>query len=146
MPHVFIAFDEYAEVKCEYLGLAKDIQRLASEDNADIYGIHLIFATQKVFGAIDDSIVKIITCQICSSMQQGIELSEPIPSKNSIPERLYFQSIAQDTVQLVQLAYCGSLVKPNFSNKEELKNYQWFFSKKSQRESLISALIRYNLD
>lgn len=79
-------------------------------------------------------------------MQQGIELSEPIPSKNSIPERLYFQSIAQDTVQLVQLAYCGSLVKPNLSNKEELKNYQWFFSKKSQRESLISALIRYNLD
>ena len=146
MPHVFIAFDEFADIKVRFPEFAWHLKKLASEGNADLYGVHLIIATQKVHGVIDASIEEIVTCQICSSMQSGLGLSEPVPSRNRIPGRLYFQSIAQDAVQLVQLAYCGSLVEPNLSNKEELKNYQWFFRKKSQRESLISALVRYSLD
>lgn len=146
MPHVFIAFDEYRDLKVEFPDIAKEIQMFACGDNADLYGVHLIYGTQFFHGIIDESITDMITCQICSGMQENVVISEPLPNRNKIPGRLYFQSLAQDAVQLIQLAYCGTTVDPNLSNKEELKNYQWFFRRRSQRESLISAIIRHNLD
>ena len=144
MPHLILAVDEIAILKMQYPEAARELIRLVDQVGSAHYGIHLIMGTQYVFGVVDDVLYRLITSSICSSMQRDL-MGDPIKGATTIPGRMYFQSEAQDYVQLIQLAYCGMTSDPNLSSKVELKDFDWF-CRKEQKKSLISVLRRYNLD
>ncbi len=141
MPHLIIAFDELAPLKVEYPETVAKIKAWGSKMNSSLLGIHIIFATQKYAGLIDNSILKLCDYRICSAMQRNefsfVESSDP----SRCPGRLYLQSRSRSKVQLIQLAYCCTKI-----DDENAAELGWFFSKKSEKEELIDLIMRYQLD
>ena len=54
LPHLFIIVDEFAELKREEEGFLKELISVAQVGRS--LGVHLILATQKIYGVIPDSV------------------------------------------------------------------------------------------
>ena len=123
LPHLFIIADEFAELKSqqrEFMDKLISIARIGRS-----LGVHLILATQKPTGVVDDQIWSNSKFKVCLKVQDGGDSMEVIkrPDAAMIKQvgRFFLQVGYNEFFALGQSAYCGGPYMPTdrISQEEE---------------------------
>ena len=146
MPHILIAVDELCTLKKDDPETAYRITCLGEAENAERYGFHILFCTNRPAAVINDQIFRILNYQVCSAMYQNIEQAGELESDNSCPGRLYFASPSQDLVKLIQVAYTGDRSALPVELNFEMRDAGLYYFAKKQSEALAGLIARYELD
>lgn len=112
LPHLIIIVDEFAELKAEYPDFMKEIVSAARIGRT--LGIHLILATQKPAGIVDNQIWSNSKFKLCLKVQTKEDSNEviknPLAAEIVEPGRAYFQVGNNEMFELFQSAYSGEKV------------------------------------
>lgn len=108
MPHLIFIIDEFAELRKEEPEFISEIISLAAVGRS--LGIHLILATQKPAGVIDDKIFSNTNSKICLRVQDRQDsmdmLHRPEASYLTRPGQCYIQIGNNEYFELFQTGYC----------------------------------------
>lgn len=114
MPHLFIISDEFAELKQqapEFMDQLISIARIGRS-----LGVHLILATQKPTGVVNNQILSNTKFRVCLKVQDkqdSIEmLKRPEAAELKDTGRFYLQVGYNEYFALGQSAWCGALYEP----------------------------------
>lgn len=109
LPHLVIIADEFAELKEEQPEFMKELISAARIGRS--LGIHLILATQKPHGQVNDQIWSNSRFRICLKVQNAEDskevLKSTLASEITEPGRAYFQVGNNELFELFQSAYSG---------------------------------------
>lgn len=109
MPHLFMISDEFAELKSEQPEFMKELVSTARIGRS--LGIHLILATQKPSGVVDDQIWSNSKFKLCLKVQDEADSNEMLKTKDAAsitqPGRAYLQVGNNEIYELFQSAYSG---------------------------------------
>ncbi|NJH85916.1 type VII secretion protein EssC [Staphylococcus agnetis] len=109
MPHLFIISDEFAELKSEQPEFMKELVSTARIGRS--LGIHLILATQKPSGVVDDQIWSNSKFKLALKVQDKQDSNEilktPDAADITLPGRAYLQVGNNEIYELFQSAYSG---------------------------------------
>lgn len=110
MPHLLIISDEFAELKSEKPEFIRELVSAARIGRS--LGIHLILATQKPSGVVDDQIWSNSKFRLCLKVQNASDSNEMLktPDAASITKtgRGYLQVGNNEIYELFQSAYSGA--------------------------------------
>ncbi len=121
LPHLVIIVDEFAELKAEQPDFMKELISAARIGRS--LGVHLILATQKPAGQVDEQIWSNSRFKLCLKVQGPEDSNEvlksPLAAEIKEPGRAYLQVGNNEIFELFQSAYSGAsekamdnLVKP----------------------------------
>ncbi|MEF9920358.1 MAG: type VII secretion protein EssC [Erysipelotrichaceae bacterium] len=117
LPHLFIISDEFAELKQEQPEFMKELVSVARIGRT--LGFHLILATQKPSGVVDDQIWSNSKFKLALMVQNEADSKEIIKTPDAAflttPGRAYLQVGNNEIYELFQSAYSGAL----YTGKEE---------------------------
>jgi S-DNA-T family DNA segregation ATPase FtsK/SpoIIIE len=117
MPHLIIISDEFAELKKEQPEFIKELVSTARVGRS--LGIHLILATQKPSGVVDDEIWSNSRFKICLRVQDKQDSNEmlhrPDAAFLSHIGRAYLQIGNDELFELFQSGYSGAAYEPEES-------------------------------
>lgn len=123
MPHLIIVVDEFAELKAAHRDFMDEL--ISAARIGRTLGVHLILATQKPKGQVDDQIWSNAKFRLCLKVQTPEDSNEVIktPLAAEIKEagRAYLMVGNNEIFELFQSAYSGASV-----NAEELNNQKEF--------------------
>lgn len=123
LPHLILIVDEFAELKSEYPDFMKEL--ISAVRIGRSLGVHLILATQKPSGVVDNQIWSNSKFKLCLKVQTKEDSKEviktPLAAEIKEPGRAYLQVGNNEIFELFQSAYSGA---PAIS--EELGNKQSF--------------------
>lgn len=109
LPHLILIVDEFAELKSEYPDFMKELISTARIGRS--LGIHLILATQKPSGIVNDQIWSNSKFKLCLKVQNKSDSNEvlksPLAAEIREPGRAYLQVGNNEIFQLFQSAYSG---------------------------------------
>lgn len=115
MPHLFLISDEFAELKSEQPEFMKELVSTARIGRS--LGIHLILATQKPSGVVDDQIwsnskfkLALKVADRADSMEM---LKTPDAAEITLPGRSYLQVGNNEIYELFQSAWSGADYEPD---------------------------------
>lgn len=112
MPHLIMVVDEFAELKAEHPDFMKEI--ISAARIGRTLGIHLILATQKPAGVVDNQIWSNSKFKLCLKVQTREDSTEviktPLAAEIVEPGRAYFQVGNNEIFDLFQSAYSGGHV------------------------------------
>ena len=112
--HLFIISDEFAELKAQQPDFMNELVSTARIGRS--LGVHLILATQKPAGVVDDQIWSNSRFKICLKVQTSEDSVELLkrPDAASIKEtgRFYLQVGYDEIFELGQSAWCGAKYNP----------------------------------
>lgn len=112
LPHLIMVVDEFAELKAEYPDFMKEI--ISAARIGRTLGVHLILATQKPSGVVDEQIWSNSKFKLCLKVQTREDSSEviksPLAAEIVEPGRAYFQVGNNEIFELFQSAYSGAKV------------------------------------
>lgn len=118
LPHLIIISDEFAELKKEQPEFIKELVSTARVGRS--IGVHLILATQKPAGVVDDEIFSNSRFKICLRVQDKTDSNEmlkrPEAAWLSVTGRAYFQLGNNEIFEMFQSGYSGAEYEP----KEEV--------------------------
>lgn len=118
LPHLIIISDEFAELKKEQPEFIKELVSTARVGRS--IGVHLILATQKPAGVVDDEIFSNSRFKICLRVQDKTDSNEmlkrPEAAWLSVTGRAYFQLGNNEVFEMFQSGYSGAEYEP----KEEV--------------------------
>lgn len=118
IPHLFLISDEFAELKKEQPDFMKELVSAARIGRS--LGIHLILATQKPSGVVDDQIWTNSRFKLALKVQNEADSKEIIktPDAASItqPGRAYLQVGNNEIYELFQSAWSGASYAPDEEN------------------------------
>ncbi|MBM3708869.1 MAG: type VII secretion protein EssC [Actinobacteria bacterium] len=121
LPHLIIIVDEFAELKSEQPEFMSELVSTARLGRS--LGVHLILATQKPSGIVDDQIWSNSKFRICLKVQDIQDSREVIKRPDAayltIPGRAFIQVGNNEVFELFQSAYSGAEYKP-ISNDVEV--------------------------
>ncbi len=122
LPHLIIIIDEFAELKSEQPDFMRELVSAARVGRS--LGIHLILATQKPSGVVDDQIWSNARFRLCLKVQGKEDSSEvlkrPDAANIKLPGRAYLQVGNNEMFELFQSAWSGAKYSPDESiNKAE---------------------------
>lgn len=127
MPHLFMISDEFAELKSEQPDFMNELISTARIGRS--LGVHLILATQKPAGVVNDQIWSNSNFKISlkvSDREDSMEvLKTPDAANITLPGRAYLEVGNNEIYELFQSAYSGADYRPNEEN-----NTQSFLIKK----------------
>jgi len=107
LPHIFIIVDEFAELKKEEPDFMRELISIARVGRS--LGIHLILATQKPAGTVDDNILSNSRFRICLKVQDRMDsmetLGRPDAASISRPGQAYLQIGNNEVFMKFQGAY-----------------------------------------
>lgn len=110
LPHLVIIADEFAELKSDQPEFMKELVSTARIGRS--LGVHLILATQKPSGVVDDQIWSNSKFKLCLKVQDEADsneiLKKPDAAKIVEPGRAYFQVGNNEMYQLFQSAWSGA--------------------------------------
>lgn len=110
MPHLFIISDEFAELKSEQPDFMKELVSTARIGRS--LGIHLILATQKPSGVVDDQIWSNSKFKLALKVQDQQDSNEilktPDAADITLPGRAYLQVGNNEIYELFQSAWSGA--------------------------------------
>lgn len=110
LPHLIMIVDEFAELKAEYPDFMKEI--ISAARIGRTLGIHLILATQKPSGVVDNQIWSNSKFKLCLKVQTKEDSNEmlktPLAAEIVEPGRAYFQVGNNEIFELFQSAYSGA--------------------------------------
>ncbi len=109
LPHLILIIDEFAELKADQPEFMKEVISAARVGRS--LGVHLILATQKPAGVIDDQIWSNSRFKLCLKVQNKSDSNEvlksPLAAEIREPGRAYFQVGNNEIFELFQSAYSG---------------------------------------
>ncbi|MDE5415224.1 type VII secretion protein EssC [Alkalihalobacterium chitinilyticum] len=110
MPHLFLISDEFAELKSEQPDFMKELVSTARIGRS--LGIHLILATQKPSGIVDDQIWSNSKFKLALKVQNASDSNEilktPDAAEITLPGRAYLQVGNNEIYELFQSAWSGA--------------------------------------
>ncbi|WP_261304019.1 type VII secretion protein EssC [Paenibacillus andongensis] len=161
LPHLAIISDEFAQLKTQQPDFMRELIDVAQIGRS--LGIHLILATQKPSGVVDDQIWSNSKFRVCLKVLDKYDSNEMIKKPDAamikLPGRCYVQVGYDEIFEFVQSGYSGSeyvpvdgyideedrtvslinnTATPLHVAKEEMKGRK---TGKSQLESLIDKVI-----
>jgi S-DNA-T family DNA segregation ATPase FtsK/SpoIIIE len=122
LPHLVLIVDEFAELKATQPEFMKELISAARIGRS--LGVHLILATQKPSGQVDDQIWSNSRFKLCLKVQNKDDSNEvlhsPLAAEILEPGRAYFQVGNNEVFELFQSAYsgCSDRVDDNGKIKE----------------------------
>jgi len=115
IPHLFIICDEFAELKSQQPEFMDNLISVARIGRS--LGVHLILATQKPSGVVNDQIWSNTKFRVCLKVQDESDSKEMLkrPEAAYITQagRYYLQVGYDEIFALGQSAYCGSKYYPS---------------------------------
>jgi len=121
MPHLFLISDEFAELKSEQPDFMKELVSTARIGRS--LGIHLILATQKPSGVVDDQIWSNSKFKLALKVQNASDSTEilktPDAAEITLPGRAYLQVGNNEIYELFQSAFSGADYTPD-KNEQDL--------------------------
>lgn len=121
IPHLIIVVDEFAELKAEQPEFMKELISAARIGRS--LGVHLILATQKPAGQVNDQIWSNSRFKLCLKVQTKEDSNEvlksPLAAEIKEPGRAYLQVGNNEIFELFQSAYSGapSRIEDSISDK-----------------------------
>lgn len=158
VPHLFIIIDEFAELKREEPEFMRELISVAQVGRS--LGVHLILATQKPSGTVDDNIWSNSKFRLCLRVQDRQDsndmLHKPDAAYITQAGRCYLQVGNDEIYEYFQSGYSGATYDPDMmSSKTEIAsmldntgkstivgNRTKIKRKESQRIKWISFLIK----
>lgn len=121
IPHLIIIVDEFAELKAEQPEFMKELISAARIGRS--LGVHLILATQKPSGQVNEQIWSNSKFKLCLKVQTKEDSSEviksPLAAEIKEPGRTYFQVGNNEIFELFQSAYSGSSAKADDGSRSK---------------------------
>lgn len=121
MPHLFIISDEFAELKQqrpEFIDKLISIARIGRS-----LGVHLILATQKPSGVVNDQIRSNTKFRACLRVQERADsmdmLKRPEAAELTDTGRFYLQVGYNEYFALAQSAWCGAPYEPSRTDQTQ---------------------------
>ncbi|MBR9694828.1 type VII secretion protein EssC [Bacillus cereus] len=115
LPHLFIVIDEFAQMKKEQPEFMDELISVAAIGRT--LGVHLLLATQKPSGVVNDKIWSNSRFRICLRVQDDADSREmlkiPDASKINVPGRGYLQVGSNEVLELFQSAWSGAPYNPD---------------------------------
>ncbi len=109
IPHIFIISDEFAELKKEQPDFMKELVTAARIGRS--LGVHLILATQKPAGVVDEQIVSNSRFKLCMKVQSENDSKEILGTGDAagitLPGRAYLKVGNNEIYELFQSALSG---------------------------------------
>lgn len=110
IPHLLIIADEFAELKSDQPDFMRELVSAARIGRS--LGVHLILATQKPSGVVDDQIWSNSKFKLCLKVQDDADSNEmiksPLAANITNPGRAYFQVGNNEIFELFQSAWSGA--------------------------------------
>ena len=126
LPHLILIVDEFAELKAEYPEFMKELISAARIGRS--LGVHLILATQKPSGQVDEQIWSNSRFKLCLKVQTPQDSNEvlksPLAAEIREPGRAYLQVGNNEIFELFQSAYSGAAEQIDVSSKKEFAIYE----------------------
>lgn len=122
LPHLVIIVDEFAELKAEQPEFMKELISAARIGRS--LGIHLILATQKPAGQVNEQIWSNSKFKLCLKVQTQEDskevLKSPLAAEIREPGRAYLQVGNNEIFELFQSAYSGgpAIISSDLDEKE----------------------------
>lgn len=142
LPHLFLISDEFAELKANEPNFMDELVSTARIGRS--LGVHLILATQKPSGVVNDQIWS------NSRFKIALKVSEPADSKEIIhtPDaatitqvgRAYLQVGNNEIYELFQSAYSSADYEPDDDSANQVDNRIWLINHLGQAELLTRDL------
>lgn len=136
LPHLIIIVDEFAELKAEQPEFMKELISTARIGRS--LGVHLILATQKPSGQVNEQIWSNSRFKLCLKVQSQEDSNEvlksPLAAEIKEPGRAYLQVGNNEIFELFQSAYSGAPEKQDMSN---LKEFSIFSLSKSGKKTPV---------
>lgn len=134
LPHLIIIVDEFAELKAEHPDFMKELISAARIGRS--LGVHLILATQKPSGQVNEQIWSNSRFKLCLKVQSQQDSNEviksPLAAEIKEPGRAYLQVGNNEIFELFQSAYSGAPEKVDDSKVKEFTIYSLNESGKRQ--------------
>ncbi|PAF16577.1 type VII secretion protein EssC [Terribacillus saccharophilus] len=122
MPHLFLISDEFAELKSEQPDFMKELVSTARIGRS--LGIHLILATQKPSGVVDDQIWSNSKFKLALKVQNASDSNEiiktPDAAEITLPGRSYLQVGNNEIYELFQSAWSGADYIPDKNDEDHV--------------------------
>ncbi len=113
MPHLLLVVDEFAELKKEEPEFMQEIISLAQVGRS--LGMHLILATQKPAGTVDDKIWSNARFRLCLRVQDRQDSMDMLHNGDAAlltaPGQCYLQIGNNEYYELFQAGYCGGALQ-----------------------------------
>lgn len=142
MPHLFLISDEFAELKSEQPEFMKELVSTARIGRS--LGIHLILATQKPSGVVDDQIWSNSKFKLALKVQNASDSNEIIKTADAaditLPGRAYLQVGNNEIYELFQSAWSGANYLPNKEDVEAIDTTIYAINELGQYEILSEDL------
>lgn len=143
LPHLFLISDEFAELKQNEPEFMTELVSAARIGRS--LGIHLILATQKPSGVVNDQIWSNSRFKLALKVAEKADSNEIIktPDAASItqPGRAYLQVGNNEIYELFQSAWSGARYAPSEETKsEEIDNRIWIINELGQYELATTDL------
>ncbi len=121
LPHLIIIVDEFAELKAEQPEFMKELISAARIGRS--LGVHLILATQKPAGQVNEQIWSNSRFKLCLKVQSQEDSNEvlksPLAAEIKEPGRAYLQVGNNEIFELLQSAYSGAPEKADDTSEKE---------------------------
>lgn len=125
LPHLILIVDEFAELKAEQPEFMKELISAARIGRS--LGVHLILATQKPSGQVNEQIWSNSKFKLCLKVQSKEDSNEviksPLAAEIKEPGRAYLQVGNNEIFELFQSAYSGASEKTDDSKVKEFSIY-----------------------
>lgn len=161
LPHLIIIVDEFAELKAEQPDFMNELISAARIGRS--LGVHLILATQKPSGQVNDQIWSNSRFKLCLKVQSQEDSNEvlksPLAAEIKEPGRAYLQVGNNEVFELFQSAYSGAPEKMDDSSVKEFSinslsacgKHTCVYSQKRKKkeganETQLDAIVSYVAD
>jgi type VII secretion protein EssC, C-terminal domain len=158
LPHLIIIVDEFAELKAEQPEFMKELISAARIGRS--LGVHLILATQKPSGQVNEQIWSNSRFKLCLKVQSQEDSNEvlksPLAAEIKEPGRAYLQVGNNEIFELFQSAYSGASEKTDDASIKEFTIYSLLdtgrrepvYSQKRQKNgeqnsTQLDAIVKY---
>lgn len=125
LPHLILIVDEFAELKAEQPEFMKELISAARIGRS--LGVHLILATQKPSGQVNEQIWSNSRFKLCLKVQSQEDSNEvlksPLAAEIKEPGRAYMQVGNNEVFELLQSAYSGAPEKMDDTSIKEFLIY-----------------------
>lgn len=140
LPHLFIISDEFAELKKEQPEFMAELVSAARIGRS--LGVHLILATQKPSGVVDDQIWTNSRFKLCLKVQNTADSNEMLhtPDAASIvnPGRAYLQVGNNEVYEMFQSAWSGEIYSENVDKAEREEDNRVYMVNRLGQGELIN--------
>ncbi len=148
MPHLIMIADEFAELKAEQPEFMKELVSTARVGRS--LGVHLILATQKPAGVVDDQIWSNSRFKICLKVQDESDskdvIKRPDAAKIKEPGRGYIQVGNDEIFEMFQSAFSGADYDPAMGTANKKEENKVFKIGLDGRKQQIYPLFKEHVD